>query len=231
MSFVGLSTYSSAAAAVTSTRPTPAKDPVKRPARPNLTPIQTNLNLPRTRLAVGRLEKVLPDRKLVSTLVPFYSQFGDISSPTWQKVGCGIASVAMLIDYYRDESRLDVDSLLSEGIRNGAYDDTAGWSHAGLIALAKSYGLTGESHSLAHLDASAAFAELESVLLAGPVMASVHYTFEPTNPIPHLVVVTKVEGDRVYFNDPAESAGNSSIPTKKFMAAWKQRYIEIRPQS
>lgn len=137
----------------------------------------------------------------------------------------------MLIDYYRDESRLDVDSLLSEGIRSGAYDDTAGWSHAGLIALAKSYGLTGESHSLAHLDASAAFAELESVLLAGPVMASVHYTFEPTNPIPHLVVVTKVEGDRVYFNDPAESAGNSSIPTKKFMAAWKQRYIEIRPQS
>jgi len=60
--------------------------------------------------------------------VPFYSQFKDITDPTWQKVGCGIASLAMLIDYYKPA--VSVDSLLTEGITTGAYITSAGWSHA-----------------------------------------------------------------------------------------------------
>ena len=163
-------------------------------------------------------------------IVPFYSQFADISSPQWQKVGCGIASVAMLIDYFTPDP-VSVEELLSKGRAAGYFLSDAGWTHAGLIALSKPFGLTGESKSLAGMSPSAAFSALETALASGPVMASVHYTFEPTNPIPHLVVVNGVKDGLVYYNDPAEKKGGGSISIEKFQRAWKQRYIEIRPVS
>lgn len=160
--------------------------------------------------------------------VPFYSQFADIRSPQWQKVGCGIASLAMLIDFHSTK-QVSVEGLLAEGIASGAYIPSAGWSHAGLIALATDYGLTGRSKSLAHLSGADAFAALERVLQDGPVMVSVHYTFEPTNPIPHLVVVNGVSQGQIYYNDPAEKSGGGTLSIERFKKAWKQRYIEIRP--
>lgn len=162
--------------------------------------------------------------------VPFYSQFSDISSPSWQKVGCGIASLAMLISYYEDEP-VSVNGLLEKGISAGAYLDSAGWIHSGLINLSHEYGLDGESRSLADLSMDDAFTALEKELKAGPVMASVHYTFEPTNPIPHLVVVNGVKDGQVFYNDPAEKVGGGSLSIDKFEKAWKKRYIAIRPIS
>lgn len=162
------------------------------------------------------------------SVVPFYSQFADISSPQWQKVGCGIASVAMIIDHYSDET-VSVDALLDRGVQTGAYIESAGWSHAGLIGLSHAYGLDGESVSMADLSMSEAFARLETILKEGPVMASVHYTFEPTNPIPHLVVVNGVRDGKVFYNDPAEPTGGGTISIEKFESAWKKRYISIRP--
>jgi uncharacterized protein YvpB len=159
--------------------------------------------------------------------VPFYSQFSDISSPEWKKVGCGITSLAMLIDYYQPKE-VTVDELLKRGIDAGAYSD-AGWSHAGLINLSHKYGLKGESHDLSGSSMEAAFAALKTELKNGPVMASVHYTFTPTNPIPHIVVVSGVSDGKVYYNDPAGKSGNGSISIEKFQGAWKKRYIDIRP--
>src|SRR3989338_2820020 len=57
--------------------------------------------------------------------VPFYSQFNDITPASWKKVGCGIASLAMLIEYYNPGS-VTVDNLLQEGIDANAYIDSAG---------------------------------------------------------------------------------------------------------
>lgn len=161
--------------------------------------------------------------------VPFYSQFKDITSAKWKKVGCGIASLAMLIEFYEPGS-VNVDSLLQEGISAGAYTD-AGWTHGGLIGLSKKYGLSGSSHDLAGSSMDTAFNKLKAVLKDGPVMVSVHYTFDPKNPIPHLVVVNGVSENNVYYNDPSEKSGGGSIPIKKFQSAWKKRYIEIRPIS
>jgi predicted double-glycine peptidase len=166
--------------------------------------------------------------KSESQTVPFYSQFTDITKPGWQKIGCGIASVAMLIDYYSDE-HIDVDRLLERGIANNAYLSDAGWIHSGLIGLSQSYGLDGRSMSLAHLSSDAAVNELTKVLTDGPVMASVHYTFQPSNPIPHLVVINAITDGTVYYNDPAEAAGNGSLSIEQFKRGWKQRYIVIRP--
>ena len=160
--------------------------------------------------------------------VPFHSQFSDITPLEWRKVGCGIASVAMLIDFYSAEV-VSVDTLLTQGIASNAYLSDAGWTHNGLINLSKQFGLDGASYSLSHLTMESAFVELERVVKEGPVMVSVHYTFKPTNPIPHLAVVTGIDNDRVYYNDPAEAVGQNSISIQQFQSAWKKRYIEIRP--
>ena len=173
-------------------------------------------------------KKLFSDNK--SIIVPFYSQFNDITSIEWKKVGCGIASLAMIIDYYKS-SPPSVDKLLDEGIRADAYLNDAGWTYAGLIGVSKKYGFTGQSHDLASLAMDNAFNSLEKALMDGPVMVSVHYKFEPTNPIPHLVIANSVHDGMIYYNDPAEETGNLSMPVSKFKKAWKKRYIEIRPVS
>ncbi len=162
------------------------------------------------------------------TQTPFYSQFDDITDPSWKKVGCGIASLAMIIEFY-NPGEVSVDNLLAEGIKSGAYLNDAGWIHKGLIDLAKKYGLSGNTHDLSKLSTQKALLKLENTLDNGPVMVSVHYTFDPQNPIPHLVVINKIVNDTVYYNDPSEKAGNGSISTTKFLNSWKKRYIEIRP--
>lgn len=161
--------------------------------------------------------------------VPSYSQFADISSPKWQKVGCGITSLAMIIDYYKPDA-VTVNSLLMQGIKAGAYT-SGGWSHAGLVSLSKKYGLTGSVYDLSGQTKSAALAKLQASLADGPVIASVHYKFEPTNPIPHLVVVDGIKNGIVYYNDPAAKGGQKQISVDRFMGAWKKRYITIRPVS
>lgn len=159
--------------------------------------------------------------------VPFYSQFKDITKTEWKKVGCGIASLAMLIEFYEPGS-VSVDTLLNEGIKSGAYISDAGWSHAGLINLSKKYGLNGGSNDMSGSTMEAAFSKLKTVLKEGPVMVSVHYTFDPKNPIPHLVVINGVSDGKVYYNDPAEKSGGGYISISKFQSAWKKRYIKIR---
>lgn len=160
--------------------------------------------------------------------VPFYSQFQDIHSAQWQKLGCGIASLAMVINFY-NPGAASPDTLLRQGIAAGAYVGGAGWSHWGLVSLAQRYGLQGEPLDLSNLDADAAFAKLEESLQKGPVIASVHYKLESQNPIPHLVVINGVSGDTVFYSDPAASAGAKEISIHDFLKAWKKRLISIHP--
>lgn len=159
--------------------------------------------------------------------VPFYSQFSDIQSPKWQKVGCGIASLAMLIDFYHP-GIVSVENLLKEGIAADAFNNDAGWSHEGLALLAGKYNLKGAIYDLSRSDADAAFSQFEKLLKEGPAIASVHYKFDPKNPIPHLVVITGVNNGMVFYNDPAAKSGGKSILAQDFIKAWKKRFITVR---
>jgi len=160
--------------------------------------------------------------------VPFFSQLNDITAPSWKKIGCGIASLAMLIEYY-NPGTVSVDTLLQEGIDARAYLESAGWTYAGLIGVAKKYSIAGETHDYGTLQMDDAYGKLLGALDDGPVMASVHYTFQKSNPIPHLVVINGIENDNVFYNDPAEEEGGGSVSVEQFKSAWKKRYIEFRP--
>lgn len=160
--------------------------------------------------------------------VPFYSQFKDISSAKWQKVGCGVTSLAMVIEYYKPDS-VSVNTLLNQGVAAGAYLNNAGWTYKGLIQLSRKYGLDGESHDLGTSDKSTAFAQLKKHLVNGPVIVSVHYKFDPKSTIPHLVVINGMRDGEIYYNDPAAKSGNQHISTAAFLKAWKKRFIVIHP--
>ncbi|MEN9390527.1 MAG: hypothetical protein RLZZ283_627 [Candidatus Parcubacteria bacterium] len=159
--------------------------------------------------------------------VPFYSQFADITSLKWQKVGCGVTSLAMVIDYYTQA--VPVNALLKQGIASGAYLDGAGWTYKGLIQLANKYGLEGKSYDLKSAGEDAAFERFKKELAGGPVIASVHYKFDPKSTIPHLVVIDEIRDGLVYYNDPAAKVGGKSISVDTFRKAWKMRFIVVRP--
>ena len=180
-----------------------------------------NIVIPAYVTAVSESPVVIPD-------VPFFSQFADITPARWKKVGCGIASLAMIIEYYKTNT-VSVDTLLNEGIASGAYNHDAGWIHQGLINLSHTYGLDGHSYDLSGVDQATAWSELRDNLEGGPVIASVHYKFDPKNPIPHLVVIAGVDHGIVYYNDPAGSASEKQISSKQFLLAWKKKIIVIRP--
>ncbi|MDP3999003.1 MAG: C39 family peptidase [bacterium] len=176
----------------------------------------------------GQTREIARSVKMDVPKVPFYSQFADISDPKWQGLGCGVASLAMLIEFYKP-GIVNVDNLLQEGINAGAFIPGAGWSHNGLVLIANKYGLRGSTQDLSKLDSDATLAQLEELLNEGPVIASVHYKLEPGNPIPHLIVVNGIKDGLVYFNDPASAFGGKTISVQDFMKAWKKRIIVVRP--
>jgi ABC-type bacteriocin/lantibiotic exporter with double-glycine peptidase domain len=173
---------------------------------------------------------IMPPKVITYTVptVPFYSQFSDIHTLSWKKVGCGITSLAMIIEYYKPGS-VSVDTLLKEGLLISAYDNRFGWVHKGLIVLSKKYGLEGKSYDVNNLSKELAFLEFKNHVATGPVMASVHYKFDPRSPIPHLVVIDGIKDDVVYYNDPAAKTGQKQISAIDFQKAWKKKYIVIRP--
>ena len=175
---------------------------------------------------------ILPPPPIISSLVipvvPFYSQFNDIHAMSWKKVGCGITSLAMIIEYYQPGS-VSVDNLLKEGILISAYDSSAGWIHKGLITLSKNYGLVGKSYDVNSLSKELAFSKFKDHVATGPVMASVHYKFDPRSSIPHLVVIEGIKDNVVYYNDPADKTGQKQISVTDFQKAWKKKFIVIRP--
>lgn len=134
----------------------------------------------------------------------------------------------MVIDYYTPDA-VTVEGLLAEGIHAGAYQKNAGWIHAELISLSNQYGLHGRAYYLGGRTADAAFATFAASVAEGPVIASVHYKLEPTNPIPHMIVVTRIKDGQVYYNDPAARVGDKHIAVSAFQKAWKQKYIVLRP--
>jgi ABC-type bacteriocin/lantibiotic exporter with double-glycine peptidase domain len=160
--------------------------------------------------------------------VPFYSQFTDITSPKWQKVGCGVASLAMIVNYYKADS-VSVNNLLAQAIAGGAYDRSAGWTYSGLISVSKKYGLNGTAHDLSGRSSRDALVEFKTALKTGPVIASVHYKFDPKSTIPHLVVINGIKDNTLYYNDPAAKTGEKQISVTDFVRGWKQRFIVLRP--
>lgn len=160
--------------------------------------------------------------------VPFFSQFTDISSPAWQEVGCGITSLAMMIDFYKPNATT-VETLLQQAIIAGAYDQKAGWTTDGLMQLSEQYGLSATYHDLSELSSKTALAQFKTYLKDGPLILSVHNKFNPKSKVPHLVVIDGIKDNVVYYNDPAAKTGEEEISVTALVKGWKKKMIVLRP--
>ncbi len=69
--------------------------------------------------------------------VLFYSQFQDIPNIEWRSAGCGIASLAMVMEFFTPKSKVSVTKLLLQALDLGAYKPDVGWKHKELSALAE----------------------------------------------------------------------------------------------
>src|SRR3989344_8127218 len=156
--------------------------------------------------------------------------------PEWQYRGCGISSLKMVMNYWHAVDATNasppIDELLATGLKLYAYVQNIGWSHAGLVNIARQYGYEGQNYDLASSDIETAWESLKAQIKTGPVMVSVYSQFGPTCGGGHIVVVTGLDGDMVYLNDPEEAsqeAGVKIMTLEDFLRSWKKRYIVIRP--
>ena len=163
--------------------------------------------------------------------VPFYSQFADIPRVEWRAEGCGIAAMAMEIEFYKPNS-VSMTDLILQALKLGAHTPGVGWKHKELAALAGLYGLDGKNYDLTKMSGQEAFGDFKNRLAEGPVIVSIHNKFDPRATLGHLVVVTGMDNGMIFYHDPAY--GNKiakMISEKGFMKGWKQRFITVREKS
>ncbi len=160
--------------------------------------------------------------------VPLYSQIADISSAEWKQKGCGVADVAMIVEYYKPHTT-SVNEVLREGISSGAYVKNVGWSHEGLAGLAVKHGMTGRTFDLSEYNKENAFNQFQEIVKEGPVIASIHRGFNPKSSFGHLIVITGYDDNLIYYNDPGKHDGIRKVTISQFMAGWKRKLIVIRP--
>jgi len=165
--------------------------------------------------------------------VPYYSQLTDISAVEWRMEGCGIASMAMGIAFYKPNA-VSVDKMLDQALVSGSYAPSVGWKHQELSALANRYGLVGKVYDLSKTTNQKAFAGFKDALNIGPVVVSIHNKFDPKATLGHIVIVTGLDDNFVFYNDPASSSsvkGQKKIAVSGFLAGWKKRFITIRERA
>ncbi len=163
--------------------------------------------------------------------VPFYSQFRDIPAIEWKKEACGIAALAMEMEFFKPKS-VSVTKLLLEALDAGAYTTDVGWNHKKLSALAELYGLAGKNYDLWNSASDAAFTKFKELLTGGPVIVSIHNKFNPAATLGHLVVVVGIEDGTIFYHDPAY--GNKierKITENDFLKGWKKRFITVREKT
>jgi len=160
--------------------------------------------------------------------VPLYSQINDISSVEWKQKGCGVADLAMLIEFYKPKTTT-VQKVLEAALASGAYEKNVGWKHEGLADLATNYDLSGRTYDFSKSDKNTALNQFKDIIKEGPAIASIHRGFDPKSSFGHLIVITGFDNDLVYYNDPGKHDGVRKVSITDFTNGWKKRLIVIRP--
>lgn len=171
--------------------------------------------------------------------MPYYSQYGSTIPLNWKNRGCGIVALKMLFDYWHSKNSENKTVALKNLLGNGGKDafiKDVGWSHAGLVSIARDYGYDGFNKDLvlSGADANEGFRQLKNDLKYFPIMASVWNQFDPARGGGHLVIVTGIHAKKVYIKDPGEEnekSGFKTLPEQEFIKAFKRRYIAIYPKN
>ncbi|TSC96611.1 MAG: Uncharacterized protein Athens071426_172 [Parcubacteria group bacterium Athens0714_26] len=166
---------------------------------------------------------------MIKHKVPHASQHLHIKIKKWRSKACGIVCLAMLFEYFG--KKISPNEILKKGLKLNGYLENIGWRHKVLVEIAKHYDFMGKNLDWSEIDAKIAFRKTLIYLNKYPIMVSIHNSFNPSRG-GHLVVLTKFNGKKVFYNDPdSYNVKNlaQSITLKKFLDGWKKRIIIIYP--
>ena len=161
------------------------------------------------------------------------SQYLDVPKNSgWRDKSCGIVSLVMLIKYYIPNfNKNAIIHLIGLGYNQKAYIDGVGWTHDGLIRLAKRFGFEGERFDVNSLPEEEGLKKLFKALETKPVIASIYKDSIQQNG-GHLVVLTGFDSKRnlIFYNDPGAVIRDKvwqKVPFPAFQKAWKKRFIVL----
>lgn len=168
----------------------------------------------------------------------FTSQYSPELPKDWQWRACGIAAVKNIIDMWQAKDvglpSPTLKEIFEKARAIGTYVDGVGWSHAGLVNTAKTYGYSSFNVDASSKPIEEIWKEIKKEVATHPVIASVKSKFDPTSKDGHLVIITKISKEQVHIVDPEEKGEENAIKQideKVFQSAFKKRYIVITPKT
>jgi len=171
--------------------------------------------------------------------LPLVNQKTDTGDKKWANKTCGVCSLKMVLGYLNPKhKKLKVMSLVKKGLKKGGYMKNIGWKHSALVDLAADYGVKMRFQKIflkkkKEKEGGLKFI-IKNIKRGKPVIASVHYGFNPRRN-GHLVAVNgvRISGKRVfgfYIQDPYPTKkGNNYFVTKaEFLKGWRGGMIWLK---
>jgi len=167
---------------------------------------------------------------------PLISQFLDIKEKYWQDKSCGVVSLAMAMSFL-GKKKINANDLLNRGLEKNFYikekslshKGLVGWSHKGLVDMARSYGFLSRAYDFAKKTNVQATAKLLEALGDGPVLASSYKDFNTKNS-GHLFLMSGIKNGKIEYYDPnsKERKGvKKEVDLRIFLKGWKKRFIVV----
>jgi len=173
--------------------------------------------------------------------VPYFSQKTDVTGEEWKERACGILCLKMVLDFLGAETP-EVDNFVQKGVSLGAYGEW-GWLHAGLVAVASSFGIDMERKEFRSNDTKEAQRLLDvgindiiaSIEHEKPVLISAIKKWVEVKKF-HMMVVVGFEMNEgvlkgFYYHDPdayTSSEGKDQfVPIDTFKKYWRRMAIFI----
>ncbi|MBI5798610.1 MAG: C39 family peptidase [Candidatus Yonathbacteria bacterium] len=172
-------------------------------------------------------------------LVPYYSQYLDVTDKMWQPRSCSVVCLKMLLES-KGVQTPSIDEMIAQGDAIGVYGES-GWKQDGIIALAKQYGVRlsrnewrqSETVSSEELNEEGINFLISELRAGRPVLASAIKKFEEENKF-HLVVLTGFEENNgavtgfYYHDSDTQVRGegeNLFVPIDTFRAKWRRMAV------
>ncbi len=145
----------------------------------------------------------------------------------WEKKGCGIACVGMVLS--RANKEFSTDALVKEALNLNGYIEGVGWRHAVLARVIANRNIPAYAQEFTSPTDDTTLLAIgiekikEQVRIGNPVMVSVFRGFTPDAASTHVALLVAITQDGFVADDPDYDGGGEhiSVAFDAFARAWR----------